>query len=190
MHNNFKTPALFNLLAFFENKYPQKINIIRTYYSKLCDLDLNCNNRYYAFETYQQVINLITGEDIYIIWNIDKIIEYGKNNNIIPKPTSTEEILASGCFMQESFESIFTKVLANQNFNFPHKVDYIIIAGLPYFDGYTIIDGNHRFCEALIAKKKSINCVVLNPQYANMFLLKDSQKFIEIFVELACLVQD
>ncbi len=180
---NFKTKALYNFLLYLEKRFPERKDVIRSYYPKFASLDLNETNHYENFETYHQSQNLNTGEKIYITWNIDSIINYVKDNHITPDLLPVKLIYNSEWFRNENPVDFLKKSKPKYNGNNP-KSDYIIVGKILFFEEYTIIDGNHRFCKALLSNQENIKIILIVDDISKMFLLGDSRKFIDYLEEI------
>lgn len=179
----YKSEAIYNLLTYVKNKFPHASNIIEQYEPAFRDINLSQTNGDYSNgEIYMQTLNLVTSETIYLFWNIDAVIQHIEKFNITPQVISPNMIMHNPQFILPTFESTLKRVQKNKT-KFIHKTDYIIFAELPCFPGMTIIDGNHRFCEALI-NKQNIKAYFILPTGASQFLQPDSQKFIILFAEL------
>lgn len=189
MNHHFKTPAIYNLLAHLKQHFSYKTSIIDTYSHNFSDIDLSKQNHNQTIqETFQQELNLITGETVYIVWNIDSIIQHAKSSHQIPILTPVCELVQCTHLNNSSWTAALPNVSKHSNQKFNHKTDYIIFAELLYFPGLTLIDGNHRFCEALLSKQKNIKCLFLNPSYAHVFLQPDSNRFVSLFNNLMSLL--
>lgn len=70
------------------------------------------------------------------------------------------------------------------NLNIPHKLQEIILAQLPIFNKLTVLDGNHRLFEAMLAKKDYVNIILIPQEKAPNFLLPNSQKLIHLWLEM------
>lgn len=187
MKNSFKTPALYNLLIYLQEKYPAQKSLISSYMPKFADIDLSIYNHIQLQETYRQELNFYTKDTVYIVWNIDSIINTIKNTPNVPVNSAPiDDIL----ILHKDFESVLSNVKQNFKKSFPHKLDSIIIGELPFFPGKTVIDGNHRLLEAFLAGEKNINYIYINPQCAIQFLQKDSQQFFLLLDHLHQSLQD
>lgn len=72
---------------------------------------------------------------------------------------------------------------------YTHRNDFIIIAQIPFFslgggDGFRIIDGNHRFCEAM-DEDSPLKAVVILAPYLLPFFCGDSHELFELLNECA-----
>ena len=72
---------------------------------------------------------------------------------------------------------------------YTHKNDFIIIAQIPFFtlgggDGFRIIDGNHRFCEAM-DNDTPLKAVIILAPYLLPFFCGDSHELFELLDECA-----
>jgi len=185
LQNNFKTKAIYNLLTHISNSSPKAKALSKIYLPFFKDIDLSISNyEHNTGEVYIQSLNLVTNEIIYLAWNIDLIIKYIDNNHIPPQLISPFDILHNTAFVLPDLQNTLQNTLSNSHNFFTHKTDYVIFAELPCFTGLTIIDGNHRFCEALIQNDTKIKAYFINPDFAANFLHPESKKFIELLSEL------
>lgn len=184
MHNRFKTPAIYNLLLRLKIEFPNQTELIDSYFPAFAPLDLSAKNHIRTQETFLQELNLITKETVYVVWNIDSIINSINSNPYPPEMVPIKTLLELPNIQKANWEPILTTIKNNRNKPFPHKTDYIIITELPNFPGFSIIDGNYRFGEALLNGQTEIKAYIINPLAAPTFLQPDSQKFVTTFYSM------
>lgn len=184
MINNFKTPALYNFLEYLKNIFPNKINIINSYWNKFSEIDLNYHNSIMSSETFLQCLDLVTNENIFIEWNIDSIIQYVSSQKPHLSTIFVNDVLNNPNYILKNLKKTLEQVVENKNISYKHKTNYIIIAEFPLFSGAAIIDGNHRFCEAIINGESDIKAFFLPFYLVPQFLLPNSRDFCYLFTQL------
>ncbi len=178
----YKTPELQRLLYHLCKQYPKYKGQLLEFEPRLANVNLSQHDE--AEETYCQSINLVTGEAIKLIWNIDQLIEFSKMHSDKLQIFSPLKILFSDKFdiFNDENSQIYNAVYKSikLNIDYVHKISYIIIAQPLFVSGYCIIDGNHRFFEALI-KNQPVKCFFISGTDCTRFLQPESQKYIQIF---------
>ena len=183
MNTTFITPALKNFLNTLCKQYPDKAEYIESLSDQFACLDLSCQNHIQTQETFQQTLNLLTGDTVYLVWNVDDIIHDLQKNHQTPNLVSIKSMMAHPAFVKNDWSELLDKV-SKSKFPFTHKTDYIILAQLPFFDGFFVIDGNHRIGESIIMKKDIIKAILLQADDAYKYLQSDSKRFIELIREI------
>lgn len=194
MKNSFKTPALFNYLIYLSQSpsFCKSKDIILSYIPQFSTIDLNEDSKISDkllteknHETYSLPINLDTNETINIIWDIDFLIKKIKSQKIKSQQMSIKEILKSSNIIANN-ESAFSEAnIAHQmDFKFPHKINEIILTTLPVIPQLIVIDGNHRFFEAVIEKKDYVDTIIIPPEETIYFLLPNSHKLMLLWADM------
>ena len=175
--NDFKTPELLNLLNFLKKQYPSKKSIINSFFKPFSTIDLSIHPS--SQETFSQTVNLVTDETITLTYNISSLINKLGNSPYGVTLIDPYRLLNDSRFNKQAYlnNSIYNEVKSKLFINFTHKTDYIIITEISFFPGLFLIDGNHRFCHALITNQDKIKVCFVPESITVNYLQKDSFEF-------------
>ena len=185
MKNSFKTPALYNYLIYLTQlpEFCKSKEIILSYLPQFSSIDLK-EDAHIAMrmaledhETYILPINLGTNETINIFWDINFIIEKIKSEKRKSQQMAITEILEYTKISKSDNTTLEEVKLARlKNRKFKYKLKEIILTQLRVVPQLIVIDGNHRFFEAVLDKKDYVDTIIIPPDEAIYFLLPNSHK--------------
>lgn len=184
MNNYFKTPEIFNLINYLKNSFPDKAKLIDSFSVYFSEIDLSQHDQ--SQESFRQTINLYTGDTIQITYNIDDLISEINRLSLKTITQNPQQLLNEKNFANKNclYSETGINVKNNLNRKYEHKTDYIILSNISLFPELTIIDGNHRFCRALLTNQKNIKICIVPEEIAIQFLQKESFNFITLLYAL------
>ncbi len=189
---HYKTPALKQLFQYIKEQYPNYINQLLPLEGKIASIDLSAH--IFTENTYRQTIELFTGDSIELTWNIDQVIQYSKSHTDKIFTCSIWNLYYDYEISFPDFENnpVAQRVYASLKDGkvYTHKIPYIIIARVPFSNGFSIIDGNHRFYEALLSNQLFVSCFVIADDECFPFLQPESQKYISVIKEVEKIVMN
>lgn len=196
MRNSFKTPALYDFLASLAQQYPAEQpcaerKVISSFLPDFSSINLAEDQRLkleYALlnrETYDLPIHLTGGTSVRLCWDIDLVIDHINTAGMVPQLTAISKIAHdTNYFTDKDFLAKLEYVRMHQDEKFNHKLQPIILAQLPFFPQTSVIDGNHRLCEAICANRTSVETIFIPPDDSYKFLLPNSQNLIYLLAAL------
>ncbi|SDB14555.1 hypothetical protein [Eubacterium oxidoreducens] len=172
----FKTKELEHCYHTILNNFPKlKVYNRQKLQERLKDIelpDILSNNH----ESFYQELNIFNCGTINITWNIEKLLQYEPNECDFEYHT-VRELKTIIDFNAPQTREVFNEIklgLKSQN-----KRDYIVLAMLPGFPKFLIIDGNHRVLEKINNLDYNFKCFMLADKRVLSFLEPNSRQFIE-----------
>ena len=179
----YKTPEIKNLMEYVGSMHPmieEKLKALEEQAAEIC-LGVNREGR----ETVEHSVMLGTGENVYLLWDVEYLVNYSLMQPERMRLGSPYEIIntvevGNSCIVHKQNRGSVVVSYGQEDGEALRKdVSFMIVASIPSLNTKCIMDGSHGFYDSLI-ENRPVRYFPITAEECKIFLQPESRRFVEL----------